>query len=80
MTRRGATKTIILDYLRTVHEPRTVAKIRRYMRKMHKVSGHAVDTTVWRLHNEGLVERVGRGEYQIRDSAGRLSYQHKPPD
>lgn len=65
MTRRYATRELVLTYLRTVKEPRNLIAITRYMRKMHRVEAGATRTAIWRLAKLGEVRRVGRGEYQI---------------
>jgi DNA-binding HxlR family transcriptional regulator len=63
VSRRGATRGLLLTYLRTVDGPRTVKRIQQYMRQMHRISQGATTTALHRLASEGLIERVGRGEY-----------------
>ena len=64
MTRRYATKTLILTYLRVAGEPRPMLLIRKYMLKMHKIGPAATRTAVWRLCQEGEIERVSVGFYR----------------
>ena len=69
MTRHGATKDLILDYLRRVKDERQVARICQYMQRMHAVSPKATYTALYRLVKEEKIERVETGYYRIAHDA-----------
>lgn len=64
MTRRGATRAVILAYLR---EARVMGPMLRYMRERHGIGSSAVREQVRRLVQEGAIERVARGVYRRND-------------
>ena len=61
VTRRGATKAIILAYLRI---DRNIGQMQRYMSKRHGINGPAVREQVRRLMVAGSIERIERGRYR----------------
>jgi predicted transcriptional regulator of viral defense system len=68
MTRRHATRYLVLDYLRRVKAERQVSRICQYMWTMHQVSPHATRTALYRLAKDGEVERVEVGYYRHKES------------
>lgn len=61
MSRRGATKAVILAYLQT---ERVMGAMLKYMQARHNIPASAVREQVRRLSKAGRVERVSRGRYR----------------
>jgi len=77
------TRAAILAYLRTDGEARELYALLKYMQVMHKAGSAAVRTELWRLCQQGKVERVGVGLYRgiaEPDSAGLAQLEQSQPD
>ena len=75
---RESTTALILHYLETVGEERTVSRICAYTRTMHKRSYRATVAAISRLHVAGRIERTGAGRYRSRGEANAANDRPTP--
>ncbi len=65
MSARGVTTGRILRYLHDGAEQRRVGQICRYMWEQYETQGCTTRSQLWRLAQDGVIERPARGYYRI---------------